>query len=147
MRTAALVALIAACAAPTAAIGGATTPASCGTVSYRVQNGNQLFVPGGGPQCLYTAYTVCRPAVLSVVGHGVDTLSRLTFQIERSGVCRIALSRADTVFFGSKTHVTRWTGTCKGAATRAEGIVVRGCTQGDYLLSPPGAPDVPNNRF
>jgi len=35
----------------------------------------------------------------------------------------------------------------QGRREAGQGIVVRGCTTGDYLLSPPGAPDVPNSSF
>ena len=121
---------------------------SCGTVSFRAQNGNQLFVPGTGPACLYRAYAACRAGALALQGHGVDTMLRLSFTVERQGTaCRVALSGSNTVFFGSKTRGTDWIDTCTGATKRAEGVVIRGCPKGDYLLSPPGAPDVPNNRF
>ena len=139
--------VVAALPGPVSARTGVTS--SCGATTVQSQNGNQLFVAGTGPTCLRGAFVAaCRSAVLSVRGHGVDTMSALTFTVEReTGGCRVVVKGSNTVFFGRKTRKTTWTSSCTRTATRAEGVVVGGCSDGDYLLSPPGAPQVANNRF
>lgn len=137
---------LAALPGPVAARPG-TTP-GCGTTTAASQNGNQLYLAGAGPNCLFRAFGTCRATVLSVHGRGVDTQLVLTFSVTRKGTaCRVVVAGSHTVFYGGKTRKTTWTNTCTGATKRAEGIVIRGCRDGDYLLSPPGAPEVPNNRF
>jgi hypothetical protein len=132
-----------------AAFGDASAAApSCGSASAKSQNGNQLYVAGTGPACLRRAFGSCRAASLSVSGHGVDTLLTLTFTVGRKlAACRVSVAGSNTVFFGSKTRKSTWVGTCTAVTKRSEGVVLGGCSDGDYLLSPPGAPEVPNNRF
>lgn len=143
-----MLALLAACCLASAAGGRAATPASCGTASFRGQNGNQLFVPGTGPRCLYQSFARCRATSLSLQGHGVDAMLQLTFRIVRRGsVCGVSLAGSNTVFFGSRTRKTTWSDMCAGATERPEGIVIRGCPNGDYLLSPLGAPAVASSTF
>jgi hypothetical protein len=132
--------------APTALPAAAT--ASCGSASVQSQNGNQLFLPGPGPACLRSAFGACRAAAFSVRGHGVDTQLVLTFTVVRKAVgCRVVVQGSNTVFFGSKTRKTSWTSTCTRTTRRIDGVVVGGCSDSDYLLSPPGAAQVANNRF
>ena len=125
----------------------AATP-GCSSASAQSQNGNRLYVPGVGPDCLRRAFASCRTASLSVAGRGVDAQLTLSFTVGRKlGASRVFVTGSNTVFFGSKTRKTTWTGTCSSAKKRAEGVVLSGCSDGDYLLSPPGAPQVANNRF
>ena len=133
-----------------AAFGGQASAAapSCGSTSAESQNGNQLYVAGTGPSCLRRAFGSCRAAGLSVSEHGVDTQLTLSFTVGRKlGACRVFVAGSNTVFFGSKTRKTTWSATCTAVTKRTEGVVLGGCGGGDYLLSPPGAPEVPNNRI
>jgi hypothetical protein len=112
------------------------------------QNGNQLFLPGTGPACLRSAFGACRAVAFSLRGHGVDTQLVLTFTVvRRAAGCRVVVHGSNTVFFGSKTRKTNWTSTCTRTTPRVEGVVVCGCSDSDYLLSPPGAAQVADNRF
>jgi hypothetical protein len=141
-------ALFATCALAAFAGDASGATPGCGTTTAQSQNGNQLFVSGTGADCLRRAFGTCRAATLTVRGHGVDAQLVLTFAVgRRAGACRVGLTGSNTVFFGSKTRKTTWSSTCTTVAKRAEGVVLGGCTGGDYLLSPPGAPQVPNNRF
>jgi hypothetical protein len=140
--------LVGLCAAEALAGPAGAGTASCGSAAVQGQNGNQLYLPGTGPACLRSAFGACRSAALSVRGHGVDTLLLLTFTVERQAAgCRVVVKGSNTVFFGSKTRRTNWTSTCTRTTKRVEGVVVGGCSDSDYLLSPPGAAQVPNNRF
>jgi hypothetical protein len=148
MRTAFVLALLGACVLCGTATARPAAIPSCGTVSFRAQNGNQLFILGTGPTCLYRDYGSCRAAVLTLQGHGVDTMLQLQFTVGRlGGACRVAVAGSNTVFFGSRTRKTTWSDSCTAVTKRPEGVVLGGCAKGDYLLSPPGAAQVPNNRF
>ncbi len=141
-------ALLAACGVAAFAGHASGATPGCGTATAQSQNGNQLFMSGTGADCLLHAFGTCRAATLTVRGHGVDAQLVLAFTVgRRAGACRVGLAGSNTVFFGSKTRKTTWSSTCTRVTKRAEGVVLGGCTGGDYLLSPPGAPQVPNNRF
>jgi hypothetical protein len=119
---------------------GRVAAASCGEVRAQGWNGNQVFVPGNGPQCLYRAYrNACSAASFTIKMMGVDTLGSLEFRAAKVGrACRVHVAGKNTVYAGHP-RTTTWRETCRLLAKRSNGIAVTGCDgkAGDYLLSPP----------
>jgi hypothetical protein len=133
-----------------AAVGHASTrPAlDCGQARMQTQNGNQLFVSGGGPGCLYRAFAArCRAASFVVTLHGVDTAGSIRFRVVPAPRCHVLVLGRNHVFGANRT--TTWSERCSRLGRRAEGVAVMGCLGriGDFLLSPPGAPNVPGTRY
>jgi hypothetical protein len=112
------------------------------------QNGNQLFLPGTGPACLRSAFGACRAVAFSLRGHGVDTQLVLTFTVvRRAAGCRVCRPRLEHRLLRQQDPQDELDSTCTRTTLRVEGVVVGGCSDSDYLLSPPGAAQVADNRF
>ena len=129
-----LVAFVAAGAAS-----GRPNTTGCGDVRVQGWSGNQIFVSGGGPRCLYRAYRArCIAATLRLRMMGVDTLGTLEFRVVKAAsACRVRVAGTNTVYAGHP-RTTTWRETCRSLARRSNGIAVKGCNgeAGDYLLSP-----------
>jgi len=120
----------------------------CGQARVDVRNGNQLFVAGAGPNCLYRAFTSgSRDAVFTVTIRGVDTAGSIRFSVVAGPRDRVVVTGRNRVF--GSDRLTTWSERCGRLERRAQGIAVTRCTgrAGDYLLSPPGAPVVPASGF
>jgi hypothetical protein len=113
-----------------------------------MRNGNQLFVSGHGPACLYRAFAArCRAASFVVTLQGVDTAGSIRFRVVSSPSCHVLVLGRTHVFGANST--TTWSERCTRLGRRTEGIAVVACRGriGDFLLSPPGAPNVPGTRY
>ncbi|HEU5361823.1 MAG TPA: hypothetical protein VFU56_00720 [Gaiellaceae bacterium] len=142
--------LVIAVSALVTGVGHASTPPvlDCGQARLQTQNGNQLFVSGGGPACLYRAFAArCRAASFAVTLHGVDTAGSVRFRVVPAPSCHVVVFGRNHVFGADRT--TTWSERCARLGKRTEGIAVVGCRGriGDFLLSPPAAPNVPGTRY
>jgi hypothetical protein len=139
VRTLILLAVVAVSIAVAGAASGRPVTKNCGEARAQSWNGNQVFVPGTGPQCLYRAYRAhCAATSFRLRMMGVDTLGTLEFRVVKpANGCRVQIVGKNTVYVGHP-RTTTWHETCRTVAKQANGIAVKGCNgkAGDYLLSP-----------
>ncbi len=126
-------------AATTQAAANATSAAAaadCGSVAIANNGLPQEGSALGNESCFQLAFESCRPAVLTVTQHGVDTSSTIRLETRKQGTRCSVLATIQSAVLPQPPKTT--TVECRGESSQADGLHITNCgSQADIIVPAP----------
>ena len=114
----------------------AAAPADCGSVAIANNGLPQDASALSNESCFQLAFESCRPAVLTVTQHGVDTSSIIRLETHKQGTRCSVLATIQSTVLPQPPRTT--TVECRGESSQADGLHITNCGgQKDIIVPAP----------